>query len=669
MDFYASDSCDSSGNGEGKEWLGFTIAAPTASGNRLFVVNTFRGTINQYDPPSGTYITATVTFGGSTSEFSPCVQSTALPRLTLSEEAVEVEEDRSATFTYTVRLAGRPSHDATVELSIEGDDVVTVSPSPLTFTTDNWANTQTVTVTAVSDDDPENEFTVVQHKLTVDGKQYVSEWLPVRVVDDDVPDVALVIAGNNRVTGFVSMEEGQYATYAIVLTEEPEADVTVDVYSSSSSALWVFPSSLTFTKDNYSTAQYVTVTALVDSDAADELVIVYHEVEIDGSYYEVARIRAFINDPISPTLTLSTPTLSVNEGETATYTIVPAAEPSRNFTITLASSDTESVTVSPPTMTFTVGTNGNWETEQTATVTGVQDDDEFDDVALIRHLSTYSGIEYRLGSGVEVTVADGNRAPFFEEGLKITRTIDENSSQGAAVGDPVVATDLNNDTLTYTLDIIIGGPYSIDSSGQITLGAGLNLDYEASSDQGVNVTATDPGGLSDTIEVGIEIANVNEPPTVTGDTAPTVDENTETFSRLYNASDPEGVASTFTWSLSGTDGGDFYIDSNTGELTFRNTPDYESPADSNRNNEYLLTVVATDEGGLRGSLDVTVMVTDVDDTGPTDTTLLGRFDTDGDGQISKGEVIQAINDYLFGVGADAISKNEVIQVINLYLFG
>ena len=214
VDFYASDSCDSSGNGEGKEWLGFAIAAPTASGNRLFVVNTFRGTINQYDPPSGTYITATVTFGGSTSEFSPCVQSTALPRLTLSEEAVEVEEDRSATFTYTVRLAGRPSHDATVELSIEGDDVVTVSPSPLTFTTDNWANTQTVTVTAVSDDDPENEFTVVQHKLTVDGKQYVSEWLPVRVVDDDVPDVALVIAGNNRVTGFVSMEEGQYATYA-----------------------------------------------------------------------------------------------------------------------------------------------------------------------------------------------------------------------------------------------------------------------------------------------------------------------------------------------------------------------------------------------------------------------------------------------------------------------
>ena len=120
-----------------------------------------------------------------------------------------------------------------------------------------------------------------------------------------------------------------------------------------------------------------------------------------------------------------------------TYTIVPAAEPSRSFTLTLESSDTDSVTVSPPTMSPSpVGTNGNWETEQTATVIGEQDGDEFDDVATIRHRSTYSGEEYFLDSGVEVTVADGNRAPFFEEGLKITRTIDENSSQGAGVGRP-----------------------------------------------------------------------------------------------------------------------------------------------------------------------------------------------------------------------------------------
>ena len=713
VDFYASDSCDASGNGEGKEWLGYAIVAPISFGDRHFVVHTFRGTLNQYDYPSGTYITSTVTLDGSTSEFSPCVQRTALPRLTLSENAIEVEEDGTTNTTFTVRLSSRPSQDATVDLTIEGDEAVTVSPTPLTFTTSNWDNTQTVTVTAVSDDDPEDEFTVIRHKLTIDSKQYVSEWLPVTVVDYDVPDVALVIAGNHRVTGFVSMEEGQSATYPVVLTAEPDDDVTVSIYSSSSSALWVSTSSLTFTKDNYDTAQNVTITARSDSDAEDELVNVYHEVLVDGSYYEVARIRAFINDPIFPILTLSTPTLSVNEGETATYTVVPETEPSRNFTLVLESSDTESVTVSPPTMTFTRGTNGNWETEQTVTVTGVQDDDEFDDVATIRHKSTYFGEEYFLGSGVEVTVADGNRAPFFEEGVKITRTVPENSPQGTNVGEPVIATDLNGDTVTYTIKDQVGGPYEVDNSGQITVGAGAVLDYERRTTQEVQLTVEDPDGLSDTIEVQIEITdvneppvitgsqdlewqenragnlarysatdperdtfewsvigsdftffsidssgyltftdppdfeaeadangdnvyeptvvardtagqfgtlnikvtvtNANEPPTVTGDDDITIDENTDTFYRAYFASDPEGVASTFTWSLSGTDSGDFNIDSNTGELTFRNTPNYESPADSNRNNEYLVQVRATDEGNLRGSLDVTVAVNDVNE--------------------------------------------------------
>ena len=46
--------------------------------------------------------------------------------------------------------------------------------------------------------------------------------------------------------------------------------------------------------------------------------------------------------------------------------------------------------------------------------------------------------------------------------------------------------------------------------------------------------------------------------------------------------------------------------------------------------------------------------------------LVGRYDADDNGTIEKGEVIAAINDYLF-VGA--ISKEDVIRLINLYLFG
>ena len=46
--------------------------------------------------------------------------------------------------------------------------------------------------------------------------------------------------------------------------------------------------------------------------------------------------------------------------------------------------------------------------------------------------------------------------------------------------------------------------------------------------------------------------------------------------------------------------------------------------------------------------------------------LVNRYDADGNGTIEKGEVIAAINDYLF---AGVISKEDVIKLINLYLFG
>ena len=49
--------------------------------------------------------------------------------------------------------------------------------------------------------------------------------------------------------------------------------------------------------------------------------------------------------------------------------------------------------------------------------------------------------------------------------------------------------------------------------------------------------------------------------------------------------------------------------------------------------------------------------------------LIVRYDANGNGMIEKSEVINAINDYLFGEGDEAISKAEVIRLINLYLFG
>ena len=229
--------------------------------------------------------------------------------------------------------------------------------------------------------------------------------------------------------------------------------------------------------------------------------------------------------------------------------------------------------------------------------------------ACVDTLTNESDTTNNCSAAVRVTVG---AAPVFSEGPSTERSVAENTVSGMNVGSAVTATDADNDTLTYSLEGTDAASFSIVSTrGQIQTSAELN--HEARPSYSVRVKADDGKGGTATIGVTISVTDENEPPTVHGRDELTLSENDGNFSESYSASDPEGVASTLTWSVAGTDGGDFNIDTNTGELTFRNTPNYESPADSNRNNQYLVTVRATDEGRLSGSLEVTVTVQDVDE--------------------------------------------------------
>ena len=128
--------------------------------------------------------------------------------------------------------------------------------------------------------------------------------------------------------------------------------------------------------------------------------------------------------------------------------------------------------------------------------------------------------------------------------------------------------------------------------------------------------ATDGEGLRGSLAVTVTVTALNEGPVVSGTAAFTINENQDLddnqagFGTTYVAVDPEaigGVTTTITWSVSGRDGGDFTIDRETGALTFRTLPNYERPADSNRDNVYEVIVRAYD-GRNYGAFDVTVTV-------------------------------------------------------------
>ena len=102
-----------------------------------------------------------------------------------------------------------------------------------------------------------------------------------------------------------------------------------------------------------------------------------------------------------------------------------------------------------------------------------------------------------------------NTPPEFTNAT-VDRSVPENSPPGRSIGEPVAATDAENDLLTYGIsgaDVSLFGIHRF--SGQITVGRWTALDYEASSAYAVTVTATDPSGASATISVTITVTDVN----------------------------------------------------------------------------------------------------------------------------------------------------------------
>ena len=138
--------------------------------------------------------------------------------------------------------------------------------------------------------------------------------------------------------------------------------------------------------------------------------------------------------------------------------------------------------------------------------------------------------------------AQTNNAPQFPSSETGARTVDENTPWYQNIGDPVVATDPDDDKLTYSLENARTSPFTIDRfTGQLQTGA--PLDYETEATYTVKVIATDTSDAKDTIAVTITVTNVEEDGKVS-----------LTWTRLQvgaeveaSLTDPDGNVSGVTW--------------------------------------------------------------------------------------------------------------------------
>ena len=81
--------------------------------------------------------------------------------------------------------------------------------------------------------------------------------------------------------------------------------------------------------------------------------------------------------------------------------------------------------------------------------------------------------------------------------------------------------------------------------------------------------------------------------TVTSGSAATFAENATGTVYTAAATDPD-AGTTLSYSLSGTDAALFNIDSSTGVVTFKSSPNFEAPANAGGDNVYDVTVTASE---------------------------------------------------------------------------
>ena len=307
-----------------------------------------------------------------------------------------------------MRLATAPSADVVVRVSSDDSGALRVSDGALlTFTSATWDTAQTVTVAGVDDDDADDDSVVVTAVVSSTDAAYddARVELGVDVEDDDHPGL---------VVDTTQMRVGEMGTgeFSVRLATAPSADVVVRVSSDDSGALRVSDGALlTFTSATWDTAQTITVAGVDDDDADDDSVVVTAVVSSTDAAYDDARVELGVDveDDDHPGLVVDTTQMRVGEMGTAEFSVRLATAPSADVVVRVSSDDSGALRVSDGALlTFTSAT---WDTAQTITVAGVDDDDDMFETVLLTATATSADANYSgLSAQVSATVADDDAA-------------------------------------------------------------------------------------------------------------------------------------------------------------------------------------------------------------------------------------------------------------------
>ena len=320
-------------------------------------------------------------YAGITATVAATEEDSDSAALTLSRRSLPVAEGSSA--EYTLSLAHEPTASVTVAIArSSGDSDLAVSPASLTFTTADWDTAQEVTVSAAEDDDIADGAATFTHSASGGGYDGIASEVRATEQDNDTPALSFTSTS-------VSVHEGGEATYSVSLAYRPASTVAVLLTRASGDRdLSVTPPALTFTPSNWNQAQQVTLSAGEDPDLINGTATIRHSA-LGGGYDSVtADVTATEKDNDAAGLVLSSASVRVPEGGTASYSVSLAYEPTGPVTLALSITGDSDLAVSEESLTFSPS---GWDTPREVTVSAAEDDDIADGEATVSHSASGGG--------------------------------------------------------------------------------------------------------------------------------------------------------------------------------------------------------------------------------------------------------------------------------------
>ena len=193
-------------------------------GDAVYEIVTVTIPASDMDTGTGTVLTATGLGGGAAGSVSGsgviALTDDDEAGVTVTETILNVEEGRSR--TYQVVLTSEPRANVTIAVTSGDTNVAMVDSDALIFTSGNWNDPQTVTVTGM--DDAEDRRVSISHVATSDDSTYGG--IPVDPVSVAVTEQSVIsITGGSG----PAVAEGAAATFVVLANPAPASDLEVSL--------------------------------------------------------------------------------------------------------------------------------------------------------------------------------------------------------------------------------------------------------------------------------------------------------------------------------------------------------------------------------------------------------------------------------------------------------